>query len=134
MTPERAGGHCDLCHADLEIGQLIYVHGTPSTGTLEQAQADKGVQWFEDPHWAACEGCHRRVLALDEGRWTPEEWVVMMTKRSLRHQTILGTTLPSTMEQAMRQAQLEHVIKVLSSFARCHVPEFYSEVNEGVDY
>lgn len=132
--PERTGGHCDLCHARLEIGQLVYVHGTPSTGTLEQAQADDNVQWFEDPHWGLCDGCHRRVLALDAGMWPLEGWVAMMTRRSLRNQTILATSLPPEVEAAMRQAQLEHIVKVVASFARYHVPEFHSKVNEGVDY
>lgn len=126
----RKGGHCDLCHAALEVGQVIYVHATPSTGTLAEAEADKNVQWFEDPHWAACYGCHRRILALDGGMWERDDWIAMMTRRSLLNQVIVGS---SALSRRLREEQLGYIVKVLSSFADYHVPEFYSEVNEGVD-
>lgn len=129
---ERRGGHCDLCHADLQLGETVYVHGTPSTGTYEEAVADKDVAWYEDPHWAACEGCHRRILALDEGQMSIEDWVVIQTKRALRNQAVFTVGMPKALEDVLREEQLDYVLHVLTSFAKHHVPEWYAEVNEGI--
>lgn len=129
---EKRGGHCDLCHANLQIGETIYVHGTPSTGTYEEAQASTDVAWFEDPHWAVCLPCHRRVLALDAGQLSVDEWGVVQTKRALRNQVITPVNMPPEEQFALYQAQVESVMEVLAAFARHHVPEWYEEINEGV--
>lgn len=133
MTEVRRGGHCDLCHKRLEIGEVIYTYFTPCVAETAEESAATGKFWAEDPRWAACEGCKKRIDALDEARISLDHWVYVQTQRALRNQAmvIVGDDREA---KALHDAQLHHIVDVLTGFAINKIPEYQEEINAGIDY
>jgi hypothetical protein len=125
---------CDLCSARFRNGDKCYTYETPSTGTLEQAQA--GEAYFcDDPEWALCVNCHALTLANEEGQSTDVKWALAILDLWRQHNYI--TILPDTVEnraeaQQWNRDSMDTAARMITSFLQFHTPG--AQYDEIIDY
>jgi hypothetical protein len=108
---------CDFCNGRLTEGETIYTYVTPSTGTLEEAEAGKAF-WCQDPEWAACNICHEVIQAQEADEMLMEQAVVTLVRRSLSNQqvVVIGGDDAMDLEQKMHEDQIDFIVGVVKAF------------------
>lgn len=115
---------CDLCSRRFREGDDCYTYETPSTGTLEEAEA--GTAYFcDDPEWGLCTRCHETTRACEEGEITDVEWAVAIFKEWQKHNHV--TILPDTEENRAEAVKLNaeavmFAMRALAAFIQFHTP------------
>jgi hypothetical protein len=122
---------CDLCSRSFQDGDECFTYETPSTGTLEEAEA--GTAYYcDDPEWALCEMCHLATKAFELGHVTDVEWAIAVFKEWQKHNHV--TILPDTEENKAEAAKLnfesmEWAMQLIAAFVQFHTPGVkYTEI------